>query len=809
MALAPPPYGVARVDRPIQRLAEGAPGPRASAGEAPPSGGGLPGPLRASVESLSGFDMRAVKVRFNSPEPAAMRALAFTRGAEIHVAPGQERHLAHEAWHVVQQAQGRVKPTLLMKSGVPINDDAGLEREADQMAARAAEGALARESGSLRPLGLTDGAAQAVLQPKMGFELELPVLVDIGGRPVPEKRFLGRYGTENLELQVDHNGDVEGPTPLPAAQANLWSATSLPAIGTIGGLAPNQIEQLGAYDLPNTWETRVDLDPAAVAPVDPRAALASTLLDPARWQAATNLNRFTRPPGASDIGFNNAEIANLDLLIGPYSVEAKNWEPARAAAALLPIITAATQWLAANTTPPSMWHPMQRSRYFAGQAIVQTLLNEANAHLLFWQDPLNAAIPAGLQRQYRRPGGAHPIAWRGRHPLAGQGGERYASILEIVTQPYDIDTPAGLADLITAMTEADQLAADIEVATNNFTNRAQLSLIAHTDIANPATHIGNDNPGQLRGPQSTDASIQSTFAVDLSQIPSLMKSTVAIGAPQQLFGLKHQADQMATLANPDTIYRAEREMMIAAGDATWVINQVKAQIGLGAPSFVNLRGLVTLVCQYLRLGRYWSPGGVQILDKNLTDLLSRTDLAYIYRDAVPNTEKTWLLAHPDNMNFLINHILTRTNRAGATVLFNNPTETRVAAGSPHLQISCQTFVNNVFGAARDGVTEHLGGFQQRPVEDIDPLGARLGDAVNPTVAHPHRMAPVFEMRNMMPKMAGDRFPRADWVPLARYMATMISLLNTRTEAQATQDRRVREQTGPLNATGFDVTQPNW
>ena len=54
-------------------------------------------------------------------------------GAVIHLAPGQEKHVPYEAWHVVQQAQGRVKPTMQMKAGVPVNDDAGLEHEADAM----------------------------------------------------------------------------------------------------------------------------------------------------------------------------------------------------------------------------------------------------------------------------------------------------------------------------------------------------------------------------------------------------------------------------------------------------------------------------------------------------------------------------------------------------------------------------------------------------------------------------------------------------------------------------------------------------
>jgi hypothetical protein len=41
-----------------------------------------------------------------------LNAIAFARGADVDAGPGQEAHLAHEAWHVVQQQQGRVHPTL-------------------------------------------------------------------------------------------------------------------------------------------------------------------------------------------------------------------------------------------------------------------------------------------------------------------------------------------------------------------------------------------------------------------------------------------------------------------------------------------------------------------------------------------------------------------------------------------------------------------------------------------------------------------------------------------------------------------------
>ncbi len=98
---------------------------------------GLPDNLKAGIESLSGLSMDHVKVHYNSSQPAQLNALAYAQGHDIHVAPGQEQHLPHEAWHVVQQAQGRVQPTMQMKDGVPVNDDAGLEREADVMGVKA------------------------------------------------------------------------------------------------------------------------------------------------------------------------------------------------------------------------------------------------------------------------------------------------------------------------------------------------------------------------------------------------------------------------------------------------------------------------------------------------------------------------------------------------------------------------------------------------------------------------------------------------------------------------------------------------
>lgn len=98
---------------------------------------GLPDQLKSGIENLSGHSMDDVKVHYNSGKPAQLQAHAYAQGTHIHMAPGQEKHLPHEAWHVVQQKQGRVKPTLQMKGKVNVNDDKGLENEADVMGAKA------------------------------------------------------------------------------------------------------------------------------------------------------------------------------------------------------------------------------------------------------------------------------------------------------------------------------------------------------------------------------------------------------------------------------------------------------------------------------------------------------------------------------------------------------------------------------------------------------------------------------------------------------------------------------------------------
>ncbi|WP_024768078.1 eCIS core domain-containing protein [Aquimarina macrocephali] len=109
---------------------------------------GLPDNLKSGIENLSGYSMDDVKVHYNSNKPAQLQAHAYAQGTDIHLASGQEKYLPHEAWHVVQQKQGRVQPTMQFKGKVNINDDVGLEKEADVMGRRSLNKSGINESPS-------------------------------------------------------------------------------------------------------------------------------------------------------------------------------------------------------------------------------------------------------------------------------------------------------------------------------------------------------------------------------------------------------------------------------------------------------------------------------------------------------------------------------------------------------------------------------------------------------------------------------------------------------------------------------------
>ena len=139
---------------------------------------GLPDRLQTGIESLSSMPMDGVKVHYNSSRPAGLMAHAYTHGNDIYVAPGQERHLPHEAWHVVQQAQGRVKPTRQLRSQVPVNDDPALESEADVMGSKALSVAVRPPPGADTPLSSGEPVAHRTLAWTGSVAQRMPVAQD-------------------------------------------------------------------------------------------------------------------------------------------------------------------------------------------------------------------------------------------------------------------------------------------------------------------------------------------------------------------------------------------------------------------------------------------------------------------------------------------------------------------------------------------------------------------------------------------------------------------------------------------------------
>lgn len=232
----------------------------ADAADAPkPNNTGLPDQLKSGIESLSGMSMDHVKVHYNSAQPAQLNAHAYAQGSEIHVAPGQERHLPHEAWHVVQQAQGRVKPTIQMKDDVPVNDDAGLEREADAMGAKALENGLEARSelsgmnlpsqrvNPLQRLANKHALTPPQYQQRSGFTvLGWGRLTGPGGTVDLQPVSANGAGHAEDQLIAEANLILAGVPPGTYTQLEVWVSSSpcSTAYGTRTGVVDGCLEEL-------------------------------------------------------------------------------------------------------------------------------------------------------------------------------------------------------------------------------------------------------------------------------------------------------------------------------------------------------------------------------------------------------------------------------------------------------------------------------------------------------------------------------------------------------------------------------------
>jgi Domain of unknown function (DUF4157) len=108
-------------------------------------GRSIPAPVRHKMERAFNANFADVRVHEGS-HAASLGAIAYTQANHIHFSPGKfnpetssgQALLGHELAHVVQQRQGRVKPTGQVK-GLPLNDNLALEQEADRLGLKAAQ----------------------------------------------------------------------------------------------------------------------------------------------------------------------------------------------------------------------------------------------------------------------------------------------------------------------------------------------------------------------------------------------------------------------------------------------------------------------------------------------------------------------------------------------------------------------------------------------------------------------------------------------------------------------------------------------
>lgn len=168
-----------------------------------PNNTGMPDNLKSGIESLSGYSMDNVRVHYNSSKPATVQALAYTQGTDIHVAPGQEKHLPHEAWHVAQQMAGRVAPTTNI-NGMPVNDNAALEHEADVMGEKAVT-----QRKSIKISNKTNTKEKIIQRqvPSLDKTETLPALYANGKKPEPNCHYRPQEHTKNDYYWDDSNRD--------------------------------------------------------------------------------------------------------------------------------------------------------------------------------------------------------------------------------------------------------------------------------------------------------------------------------------------------------------------------------------------------------------------------------------------------------------------------------------------------------------------------------------------------------------------------------------------------------------------------
>lgn len=240
-----------QIDAPIQRKAAFA-----------PSGGGngkaeATGSAMGKMESFFQADFSNVNIHENSSSATKAGALAYAQGNDIHFAPGQfnpetssgQELLGHELTHIVQQRQGRVKPNAEV-GGMPVNNDRGLEKEADDMGRKAASGQAPVTQAKAPPQGKEKEEAIQRKTAEPGPELNSQALKTENPFTAPAviPNFTNQEEVQDLEESKTAETEIQAPEIDVDAPAEAGGGEDNPVGG--GGENPAANPNGGGINLP-------------------------------------------------------------------------------------------------------------------------------------------------------------------------------------------------------------------------------------------------------------------------------------------------------------------------------------------------------------------------------------------------------------------------------------------------------------------------------------------------------------------------------------------------------------------------------
>lgn len=186
--------------------------------------------VREKMERTFDTDFSGVTIHRQSQQAVRLNASAFTKGQQIHFAPGQyqphssegQQLLRHELTHVVQQRQGRVSPTTRM-GGLPVNNEARLEAAAERAspalgfthaATQAQTGSIQRRPSALQDFEHTYTGSIDTLKGILSLNNELTALF---AEQFPQHQqnfaeFFELFGLNGLRREEEMRGETRNDT---------------------------------------------------------------------------------------------------------------------------------------------------------------------------------------------------------------------------------------------------------------------------------------------------------------------------------------------------------------------------------------------------------------------------------------------------------------------------------------------------------------------------------------------------------------------------------------------------------------------